>query len=241
MLPYPRSLETTMIEAPQEVELKLELPPQDMARLKRRLQRHEHLTAPVRTEQLKSVYYDTDDLDLRNGGVTLRVRHAGKRRIQTIKRQNGSAAGLFDRTEWEREIRGDEPDLGAAAGTALEPILAKKAHEVLRPVFETSVRRTVFEIGRRRWAVKLALDQGQVVAARRSSPLSEAEIELQRGEPKKLFEIARSLGERVLARLAVKSKSDRGYELIDGAPESAVKPEKIALAPGTSTAEAFRL
>ena len=41
MLPYGRILEITMIEAPQEVELKLELPPQDMARLKRRLQRHE--------------------------------------------------------------------------------------------------------------------------------------------------------------------------------------------------------
>jgi len=104
---------TTVTEAPREVELKLELDAQDAARLAD--------TSLVRgsqgrAEALSTVYFDTRSLDLREAGLSLRVREVDRRRIQTIKAKRSAAAGLFDRDEWEQEIDGHEPDLAAAAG-----------------------------------------------------------------------------------------------------------------------------
>ena len=113
---------TTVTEVPREVELKLELNAQDATRLAE--------TSLVRgsqgrAEALSTVYFDTKNMDLREAGLSLRVREVDGRRIQTIKAKRSAAAGLFDRDEWEQEIDGHEPDLAVAAGTALQPVLAK--------------------------------------------------------------------------------------------------------------------
>jgi triphosphatase len=108
-----------MDEHPREVELKLELPFREVERLKRALRKDPRLAGPPRTNLLVSTYFDTDRRDLRNAGVSLRVRREGERRTQTIKQTEGPAAGSFDRAEWERDIAGDKPDLKSAEGTAL--------------------------------------------------------------------------------------------------------------------------
>ena len=51
------------------------------------------------------------------------------------------------------------------------------------------------------------------------------ELELKRGETKELFRLARILGETVPLRLEVKTKAERGYELLQG---GALKVEKAA-------------
>ena len=53
------------------------------------------------TQNLESVYYDTEDFALRQRGVTLRVRKKGKSYIQTLKIANEHAGGVFSRGEWE--------------------------------------------------------------------------------------------------------------------------------------------
>ena len=61
---------------------------------------------------------------LARNDVTLRVRHNGAKRLQTIK--SGGSNGSFRRGEWEHEIKGDVPNLRKAADTPLEPLLTKK-------------------------------------------------------------------------------------------------------------------
>src|SRR3954468_4904750 len=74
-----------------------------------------------RHKYLVSTYFDTPKLLLRKNGVSLRVRQAGKKRVQRIETLNGGAS--LRRGEWEHKLEGDEPDLRAARGTALEPLL----------------------------------------------------------------------------------------------------------------------
>src|SRR4029077_8663151 len=80
----------------------------------------------AKTEKLVTVYFDTAKSKLREHGLTLRVRHAGNNRLQTIKALDNGARGAMGRDEWEESIASDEPDLKLAEGTALEPLITKK-------------------------------------------------------------------------------------------------------------------
>jgi triphosphatase len=230
-----------MDEPPREVELKLELPAREVERLKRAFRKDPRLVESPRTDLLISTYFDTKRRELREAGVSLRVRREGKRSTQTIKQNGGPAVGSFDRAEWEREIVGRKPDLAAAEGTALAPLLSKRVRTQLKPIFRTAVSRTTYRLKDRGSTIKLAFDKGQIEAGHRSSPLTEVEIELERGEPAELFALARRLGAREPPRLQVKSKAERGYDLITGAMPAPVKFAKLKLARGTNSLQAFRL
>src|SRR5471030_2570346 len=90
----------SMPGTPKEIELKLAVSPADVAALKVHPTFAELLSSPVRTEDLTSVYFDTDQRDLRERGVTLRVRRKGDQFIQTIK-STASAGSTLERDEWE--------------------------------------------------------------------------------------------------------------------------------------------
>jgi len=71
--------------------------------------------------------------------------------------------------------------------------------------------------------------------------LCEIELELKRGTAAKLFEVARELVQTLQVRLAVKSKSERGYEIIDGQQELPIKAVPIDLSADASTGDAFKM
>jgi inorganic triphosphatase YgiF len=128
-----------------------------------------------------------------------------------------------------------------AQGTALEPLLSGKLRRTLGPVFETRVRRTIHPLARKDFAVDLTVDKGSVDTGRDSLPLCEVELELKRGDRSQMFDVARTLMEAVPAQLTLKSKAERGYDLVAGTVVSPVKAEPVHLAPGMSTGEAFRI
>ena len=218
-----------------EIELKFEVTPRDLRKLRaaRVLRRK-----PLKEENLVSVYFDTPKHKLARNDVTLRVRHNGHNRLQTIK--SGGLASAFRRGEWEQEIKGDVPDFRKARGTALEPLLTKKLKRRLKPVFETHIHRTNVPVRKNRTRIEVALDEGQVRAGQRSAPISELELELKRGKPGDIFKLAHEMGKLTPATLSLKSKSERGYDLIENKPAKAVGAEKIRLQRGMNTADAFR-
>ena len=225
------------MSVPKEIEVKLELPPACVSDLK---------TIPLlcspgknaKSETQVSVYFDTGKHKLRKKGLMLRVRRVGDRYVQTIKATGN--AGLFERDEWESDIAGETPDLRLARDTALEPLLSNKFCRKLKPVFETRVSRTTYPIEDGKRAVALTLDEGQIEAGRRSGPLCEVELELKRGEETELFELARMLSRAVPVQLALKSKAERGYELLEDKEKGAAKSAPIALVAGTSTRGGLR-
>ena len=219
-----------------EIELKLEFDPADVARI------HAHPLLAATASQhktLHSTYYDTADLALCKAGVSLRVRDTNGRFVQTIKSANGNA-GLFDRSEWEHEVKDHDIDLIAASGTALEPLLSVRVRNALRPVFETRVDRTVYQVVRNGSDIEVALDRGEVAAGGRHAAINEIELELKHGEPVELFRLARKLDATVPLRISGKVKAERGYELVEDVHQAFEKAKPIQLDPSMASGEAFR-
>ncbi|MBV9532917.1 MAG: CHAD domain-containing protein, partial [Bradyrhizobium sp.] len=185
-----------------------------------------------------SVYFDTDKQELRRNGVMLRVRRSGNRRVQTIKAAPDS--WVLERDEWECEIPGDTPELDLARGTALEPLLCRKLERQLKPVFTTKVQRRSCCLNDDNYAVVISLDKGRIDAGQRSRPLCEIELELKRGPQETLFDLARKLVDALPAQLAVESKSERGYALVDQHEVAPVKAARVELRAEMNARDGFR-
>lgn len=224
---------------PKEIELKLEMPADRLGRFK-------SLSflkgvKPEKARTLVSLYFDTNKYKLRKNGLSLRVRRVDGQYIQTIKKQGSRSVGLFDRNEWECDVATAKPDLDAARGTALNPLLSRKLRRHLRPMFETRVRRQVYPIHRQGSEIEVTVDKGQVKADNLSSPVCEIELDLKKGGMVQLFELARGIVRMLPAQLASRSKAEYGYGLIAREQPGPVKAEPIALMPDASWAQAFQI
>src|SRR5215469_3023377 len=231
-------MQETASTTPKEIEVKLEVDPTSLPALNKIPLFRTLKAVPTRSAEV-SVYFDTDKQKLRKKGLMLRVRRKGGRYIQTIKA--ASNTGLFERDEWETEIAGKEPDLSQANGTALEPLLTQRLRRRLKPLFETRVRRTLYPVVDEARAIALTVDRGTLDTGSHSLPLCEIELELDRGTVTELFDVARQLVRALPARLALKSKSERSYEAIDGKLETPVKAAPIDLPAGANTRDAFKM
>ena len=228
-----------MDREPKEIELKLRVAPEDIAVLRN----DPHFVGALQDathETLDSVYFDSDDRFLRDHGLTLRVRHIGDKRVQTIKTAN-QGSDWVERSEWEQAIEGDQPDLTRVMDTALGPILTDDVRNTLKPVFETRIERAAYHVNGDENDIVMAVDEGRIVAPNSSCPVSEIELELKHGNPTELFKIARAISEIVPAQLDVRSKSERGYNLIEETPIGAEKACNPELSAGMTTGRAFTL
>lgn len=208
-----------------EIELKLLVAPQelgtifDLDAVKRRAR------APREEKRLVSVYFDTPGEDLRARRIALRLRQDGSQWVQTVKDGGSVSAGLHQREEFEWQVPGRRLDLAALGTTPHAALFAKRrVGAMLRPAFTTRFTRVVqelqFDDGT---TAQLCADSGMIRAGARREALSEIEIELVRGDPRRLFELAHELGEKIPFRLGPLSKAERGYALARG---EAARPHK---------------
>lgn len=231
---------------PQEIELKFDIAPEILPRLEsapllRKLAGSGKRDARKR-EELVSVYFDTVRHALRERGLTLRIRHNGGRRIQTIKASG--APGSLARGEWESEVESDLPDLRDIDATPLAALNAgkrgRKLARKLRPVFATEISRASLPLKTQGGAIELAIDQGNIRIGDRVRPVHEIELELKEGDPAALIAIARQLVEAFPLRYSVLSKAERGHAL---AAEQEIEPghsEPIQLDPTISCGAGFQ-
>ena len=170
-----------MRQGSKEIELKLALKPADFSTLKAHRTFAELLNSPVRTEKLTSVYFDTDERDLRQHHLMLRVRRDGDKYLQTIKAS--SSNGVITRDEWEQSLSDAQPDLDAAAHTALGPLLSPKVRATLRPIFETRVERNYFHLADSTWRIEIAFDteyrDAHTMTVQAATRLSDGRISIQ--------------------------------------------------------------
>jgi inorganic triphosphatase YgiF len=221
-----------------EVELKLEFPPAEAARIAS----HPALAAllsPPEERALVSIYFDTPDDALHRAGVYLRIRESGGRHTQTVKASKGKA-DIFERSEWEAPVSGRTPNLDAVRGTALEALLTPEIRAALQPRFETRIGRGIYRVKTNGSEIEVAIDRGEINSRDRTRPICELELELKHGDKKDLFRLARQIAADVPLRLEVKTKAERGDELLrDGAfaPERA---RAIDITPDMTAGESFR-
>jgi triphosphatase len=200
-------------------------------------------TARVSTqERLISTYYDTPDAALKRRGLTLRVRDQGGHFVQTVKEGDLASGDLLSRGEWEDTVAESRPDPDAAQSG---PRLPEGAAGDLRPVFVTEVTRTILPIepvlGT---SIEAAVDEGEIRAidTDRAEPISEVELELKGGDAAALYDLAAQLLEVAPLRIETRSKSERGYHLLehsDVAPPP-VHAETIILDPDMTVEAALQ-
>ncbi len=93
-----------------EIEIKLAVPPERAGEV-RRLELLRRLAEKRgSTRQLSTVYFDTPDQALAKRGIALRIRSAGRRKLQTIKLPAEGPGGLQIQREVETPVSGDRPE-----------------------------------------------------------------------------------------------------------------------------------
>ncbi len=222
-----------------EIELKLEVGPEGLAALKNGALAGRIPVGEASQAELVSVYYDTPKRKLRRNDLTLRIRRIGDQYLQTIKHEAG-AHEQFGRDEWERPVRGAWPKLSRARGKGPKPLRSRKLPRRLKPVFETSVQRTTYDLVVGPTHIELALDEGAIVAGDRRETVAELELELKAGAVADLFRLARLIGNIVPVQLGSRSKAQRGYALAAGEAAEAVKSLPMAITRKQDCAAAFQ-
>src|SRR5260370_21875090 len=88
------------MDSGREIELKLSVRPDRLERVMRSPHLQGEGARRAISRALKNIYYDTPHLPLRERGLVVRVREAGRRYIQTVKSRNATgSSGLSYRPE----------------------------------------------------------------------------------------------------------------------------------------------
>lgn len=215
-----------------ETELKLDVSQEHLASLKR----HPLVQSwgQKKTQELVSIYLDTKGHILGRQGLSFRLRRKEGHIFQTTK---GGYHGILDRFEHETLFHSSDDDLPGSVEEFMRRLEHRKLPAALVPVFKTRIERETYEVG----GVEVCLDKGEIIAGRLSSPIAEIELELNSGDRKQLFALARQISAIVPAEVSVKSKSERGYDLVEGIEARAIIARDPLLPPSSGATEAFRV
>lgn len=197
-------------EAPTEVELKLALAPGGPAPLAA----HPLLDITTATRlTLTNTYFDTPDGALDAARVALRLRQINGQTLQTVKTAGQGGGGLSSREEWEWEVSGNQLDITGLK--ALPPFQAfdDATFAALEPQLRTDFTRTKWDIHHQESQIELALDEGEIDCHGYRAPIREMELELKRGAPNALWDLATTLAADVPLRPSDSSKAARGAAL----------------------------
>lgn len=206
-----------------ETELKLRIAPEQLAKLRRHALLKAHSVARPVTRRLYNIYYDTPKLELHQSEMALRLRHAGRQWLQTLKGGGSVQAGLHQRNEWEVPVNRAALDFSATQEVEWDEHLRPSLRKRLQPVFVTDFSRTSRMLLWQGAQIELCMDQGVISTEQRSTPVCELELELKSGEPRQLFELALAILEIVPFELEAVSKAEQGYRLLSGFAENPVK------------------
>jgi triphosphatase len=159
----------------QEIEVKLRTDPDKIAKIRR--SRWWRELEPVRRQSLHSVYFDTNDQQLRDCNISLRTRTDGHATVQTVKMLD-DASDSVSRREWEALVPDPIPDPSLVIDPALPQDFRKLTSADLHPVFDVDVKRETRRLTSDRTKIDVSLDDGAVIAGQEREPVHEIELDL---------------------------------------------------------------
>jgi triphosphatase len=223
-----------------EIEIKLAVPPERAGEV-RRLELLRRLAEKRgSTRQLSTVYFDTPEQALAKRGIALRIRSAGRRKLQTIKLPAEGPGGLQIQREVETPVSGDRPEFDRISDLRLRRLFTHGGiAEGLASLFLTEFKRSAWPLRFNGSLIELAFDQGEIRAGTARLALSEIELELKEGRPEHIFELALAVHEALPITLGQATKAARGYALLDGAEPQPAKAMPTGLLPTMTARHAF--
>ncbi|MBM3485885.1 MAG: CHAD domain-containing protein [Alphaproteobacteria bacterium] len=234
-----------------EIELKLALAPEHVGRVLDAPVVAAHAARGWRSQVLTSTYFDTPDRALWAQGMAIRVRAAGKRRVQTLKVPLAADGTAQRFREYEARIAGDRPDpIALPADETCMALVTGGVFDRLEPVFTTVFRRRIRRVAFDAATIEIALDTGTIEAGpseagpieagAASIAVSEIELELIEGPEAALYDLALALLALVPLRIEAETKAARGMALAAGrTPPAAVRAKAAALDEAMSVGEAL--
>lgn len=199
-----------------EIELKLLLSKEDLERLLTL----DFMVQAVRegsrrVRHLVSMYYDTQELTLKEHGIAYRVRDKGDGSFEaTVKTQKQSAGGLSERLELNLPLAEAQPVLDGFAALGLGFELSELAPCGVQALFTVDVERITYILDYAGAVCELAIDKGAIRCGEKSDSIDEVEIELLEGEVQALLELKERIAAAVTLRAEERSKFARGLALL---------------------------
>ena len=224
---------------PNEIELKLYCPADEIERIESHpLIRAGNEKGPPK--RLINTYFDTPDLALHAERIALRVRETPTEKLQTVKCEAESVAGLSSRPEWEVPFVGAF-DFSSVDDRQVRTFLEKRQHQLV-PVFSTSFERRTWRIDvSRKIALWVMVDVGEIASGDRVLPISEVELELAQGRANDLLDFGIALATELPLVPNNVSKAERGYQLFLNQEAGPLKAAKSALTARHAPADSFQV
>jgi inorganic triphosphatase YgiF len=234
-----------------EIELKLSASPRDFAKFTAALPRLATVVQGLQTKHVVTQYFETPDLALVRRGISLRLRDSDGHHSQGLKARRQPNDGTrpmlaSERGEWEWPVESGKLDFRPLNSEEAAALLPVHAVATLSSIFATDIRRTEVELEAGDGAhVKLALDQGRVVAGPREQPVCEIELELANDGPiaqqGTLYRLGLELHRIAPVAISMVSKAERGYRLVTHQPPSSSKAPPLTLANDISARDGIRM
>ena len=230
---------------PIETELKLALDPAAAATLVRHPALKALKRGRARTSRLVATYFDTPEGDLAAADIALRLRSDRGHIVQTVKGPTGAerAGGMGSRAEYEWPVATARLDPLRFATTTFRRVLGKAEKRGLTARFVTDYVRTSIPLTfPDSTMATLCIDIGEI-RSDDGGPvvrvaLHEIELELEVGDPQRLFELAATLAQDLPLSLERSSKAERGYRLRDPVALAPLRARDALLAKSATTSEA---
>ncbi|THK40909.1 CYTH domain-containing protein [Methylophaga sp. SB9B] len=165
--------------------------------------------------QLRTEYFDTPQLKLKQQGIALRMRQIDDQWLQTVKTSGKVQDGLHQREEWEHPIMNGEFDLPLLRQTPLAPIVDDSGSwKQLQRLFFTEFKRDIRLLeASDDTLIELAYDFGEAGSGDRRAMIHEIELELRHGSLEVLQQVAERLKTELNLAYNNRSKAEIGYQL----------------------------
>lgn len=185
---------------------------------------HQH-TEP---KQLTNIYFDTEERQLRQWDMGLRIRGCDGLYEMTIKTAGQVIGGLHQRPEYNVDI--DSPEVNLSAFPAEiwpEGTDIRQLQSQLQILFSTHFMREVWLATFEDSEIEVVFDQGEISAGAQTLPIQEFEMELKKGFVADVLNLAKKLADIDGLRLSATSKAARGYSLIQPQKMVLQQPETV--------------
>lgn len=181
--------------------------------------------------QMLAVYFDTEDHLLCKNKFAYRIRQENGTWIATLKGSGTSEGGLHQRLEYNVEVKDQAPDLSVFPREALDGLSGRRlfTEEPFYPILQTEFIREAIELEVFGQRLEIALDEGEILAAGKKSPILEIELELKQGRPAVLLRLGANLARRFTVVVEERSKFARGLTL---AGQKSMEKSTEEIAPG---------
>lgn len=167
------------------------------------------------SHELSNIYFDSEDKQLRQWDMGLRIRSNGSDIEQTLKTSGQVIGGLHQRPEYNIDIKQKFPDLSLFPQEIWpDDCDLSQLQKSLKPLFSTDFNRNsmmmVYPDGS---VIDMVYDVGSISANDKNIEICEVELELVKGKPQLLFKLAEQLSQLSPVRFGTVSKAARGYQL----------------------------